>query len=408
MQILPAQIREARDAFAEAPDERARMGRISGAMWLTAAAIGGGAAFLPGAQHQPIGWVLALSAFVFLYGLGSVTGIIPWDRATMRALGIGMAVTIPVAGLAIYLSGSSLSYIEPLLVLPLLYAAFFFPKRWAWPLSIELILIAGMPLLTDPNAIANAFLPRYAALVAGFLAATWLMVGLKERLVIAEMRQREMANSDPLTGVGNRRSFDATMQRELAARRLPRGGRREADRRSLAVLSLDLDDFKGVNDAHGHPVGDAVLCATADSALSILRSSDTLARIGGDEFAVVAPGAGGDAARRMTASIRLAVRAGRGRDLPTASASVGWAVFPDDGEDFETLLRSADERMLRSKRTDGGDRSHSGPDRDADCERPAVGDGGAAADRLAAARRAPSGGGFPSQRLTEEPVAGQT
>ena len=133
----------------------------------------------------------------------------------MNALGFGMVVTIPVVGLAIYLTGGSLSYIEPLLVCSLLYAAFFFPARWAWPLSIELILVAGAPLLYDANAIDNAFLPRYLGLAVGFLAATWVMVGLKKRLVDAEARQRDFANRDPLTGVGNRRYFDATLQREL-------------------------------------------------------------------------------------------------------------------------------------------------------------------------------------------------
>ena len=107
-----------------------------------------------------------------------------------------MALTIPVVGLAIYLSGGSLSYIEPLLVCSLLYAAFYFPPRWAWPLAIELVLVAGTPLLYDGDAIENAFLPRYLALAVGFLAATWVMVGLKARLVGAEERQREFANHD--------------------------------------------------------------------------------------------------------------------------------------------------------------------------------------------------------------------
>jgi diguanylate cyclase (GGDEF)-like protein len=337
------------DDFAEAPDERARMGRISGLLWIIASLVGAGAAFLPGAVHQGLGWVLGVSGLVFLYGLGSVTGVIPWQRATMRALAIGMAATIPVVGLALYLTGGAASYIYPFLVCALLYAAFFFPSQWAWPLSAELIVVAGTPLLYDADAIENAFLPRYVALVAAFLAATWVMVGLKRRLVEAEARQRDFANRDPLTGVGNRRAFDATLHRELAARTRP-GGRRDADDSPLALLVLDLDDFKGINDKHGHQVGDAVLCEAATRAHAILRSSDTLARIGGDEFAVIAPGAHGEGAQRMAEAIRAAVGI-RHPDLPgpVPSASVGWAVFPGDGEDFETLMHAADERMLRLK-----------------------------------------------------------
>jgi diguanylate cyclase (GGDEF)-like protein len=335
--------------FAEAPDERARMGRISGVLWLVSAIVAAGATFLPGAEHEAIAAVMAMSAAVILYGVGSVTGAIPWERASMNMLAIGMVVTIPIVGLAIYVTGGSLSYVEPLLVCSLLYAAFFFPARWAWPLLIELILVAGTPLLYDDQAIENAYLPRYGALAVGYLAAAWVMVGLKRRLVDAEARQRDFANRDFLTGVGNRRKFDATLHRELAARTHP-GGRREADDSPLALLILDVDDFKGVNDHHGHQVGDAVLCEAAARVGAMLRSTDTLARIGGDEFAVIAPGAHGEGARRLAEAICTAVGVRHpDSETPTPSASVGWAIFPDDGEDFETLMQCADQRMLRLK-----------------------------------------------------------
>jgi diguanylate cyclase (GGDEF)-like protein len=351
VQTIPEQISQARAAFAEAPDERARMGRISGVLWMFSAVVGVIDVSVPGSHHVATPLVLLLGALVFLYGFASVVGWIPWERASINALAIGMVLTIPVAGLAIYMTGGSLSYIEPLLVCPLLYAAFFFPERWAWPLTAELIVVAGAPLAYDPSAIDNAFLPRYLALAIGFLAATLVMVGLKKRLVAAEVRQREFANRDPLTGVGNRRAFDATFQRELAARQQPRRGRREADASPLALLVFDLDDFKGINDRHGHQVGDTVLVEAAHRANSILRSTDTLARIGGDEFAVIAPGAHGEGVRRMAESIRNAVSLrGPESEGPSPSASIGWAVFPEDGEDFETLMRAADDRMLRLKR----------------------------------------------------------
>jgi diguanylate cyclase (GGDEF)-like protein len=342
-------------AYAEGPDERARMGRISGWLWMVAAAVGVLGTFLPGAEHKSVALILALSALVFLYGLGSVTGAIPWETASMNALAIGMAVTIPVAALAMYLTGGSLSYIEPLLVCSLLYAAFFFPARWAWPLSVELVLFAGAPLLYDGNAIDNAYLSRYLALAAGFLAATWVMVGLKRRLLAAEFRQRDIANRDPLTGVGNRRVFDAILKRELTARTQTKRPHRESDPEPLALLIFDLDDFKGVNDRYGHQVGDAVLVRAAARAHAILRSTDTLARIGGDEFAVIAPGAHGEGVRQLAEALRAAVGVREpNSDAPTPTASIGWAEFPEDGEDFETLLHSADERMLALKREADG------------------------------------------------------
>ena len=334
--------------FAESPEELGRMGRISGVLWTASAIVAIVGSFLPDAEHVGIGWILAVAAFVFLYGIASVTGWIPWERTSLNTLAIGMAATIPIVGLALYMSGGSISYIEPLLVCSLLYAAFFFPARWAWPLSIELVLVAGTPLIYDANAIENAFLPRYLAFVVGYLAATWVMVGLKQRLVEAELRQRDIANRDPLTGVGNRREFDETFQRELAARLIPRG-RRDADGSPLALLIFDLDDFKGINDRYGHQVGDAVLRKATARAQSMLRSTDSLARIGGDEFAVIAPGARGENAQRMAESIRTAVSAHEPGSTPTPTASIGWAVFPADGEDFETLMHCADQRMMNLK-----------------------------------------------------------
>ncbi len=337
--------------YAEGPDEQRRMGRISGWLWIVGGVVGLVGTFLPGAQHGPLGWGMVLVVAVLLYGIGSVTGLIPWNRASIGALAIGMALTIPVVGLALYLTGGSLSYVEPLLVCSLLYAAFFFPPRWAWPLVTELVLVAGTPLLYDSDAIDNAYLPRYLALVAGYLAATAVMVGLKRRLVDAEARQRDYANRDPLTGVANRRNFDVTLKRELTARTHPRRNRRDGDPTPLAVLLIDLDDFKGVNDRHGHQVGDAVLVEAASRAHSMLRATDTLARIGGDEFAVIAPGAHGEGVRRLAESIRTAVSVSDPKAKgPTPTASIGWAVFPEDGTDFETLIRTADERMLRLKR----------------------------------------------------------
>lgn len=335
------------DAVAELDDERARMGQISGGLWIVGALVGVGGAFLPGASHQDMIWVIGLSVVALIYGIGSVTGAIPWQRASMRALAIGMVVTVPLVGLSLYVSGASISYVEPLLVCSLLYAAFFFPARWAWPLTIELVLVAGTPLLYDESAIQNAFLPRYLALAAGFLAVTGVMVRVKRRLVEAEARQREIANRDPLTGVPNRRAFDSTLRRELAARSDSRG---ERDAGRLALLIVDLDDFKSINDTHGHQVGDEVLRDAATRATRVLRPTDTLARIGGDEFAAIVPGAHGGDVHGLAERLRVAIAASEaGSRKPAPRASVGWAVFPEDGEDFETLMRCADERLLRLK-----------------------------------------------------------
>jgi diguanylate cyclase (GGDEF)-like protein len=325
------------------------MGRISGWLWIVGALIGMAGTFMPGADHADMLWVLLLSGLVLAYGVGSVTGAIPWHRASMTALAIGMVVTVPVVGVAIYMTGGSISYVEPLLVCSLLYAALFFPARWAWPLTVELVIVAAAPLLYEDGATATAFPSRYLALAAAFLTLTGVMVGLKRRLVEAEARQREIANIDPLTGVANRRAFDSALRRELAAR-ADGAGRRPVDHEPFALLVFDLDNFKAINDDHGHPVGDAVLRQTAERVGSVLRSTDLLARMGGDEFAVIAPGSHGEGATRMGEAIAAAIaERSPGSGLPAPRASLGVAIFPEDGRSFETLLRRADERLLRLK-----------------------------------------------------------
>jgi diguanylate cyclase (GGDEF)-like protein len=191
------------------------------------------------------------------------------------------------------------------------------------------------------------------ALVAGFLAVTLVMVNLKARLLRAEAHQRQIANHDPLTGVANRRAFDAALRRELERRTAPHA-RRDGDGDPLALMIVDLDDFKTINDDHGHPAGDAVLRQTAERARSVLRSTDLLARIGGDEFAVIAPGAHGENAERLAEAIRTAVAISDPRSaVPSPAVSVGLATFPEDGEDFETLMKAADQRLLRRKESNG-------------------------------------------------------
>jgi diguanylate cyclase (GGDEF)-like protein len=326
------------------------MGIISGWLWIVGALVAVAGTFLPGASHKDIVWVMALSVLVLAYGVGSVTGLIPWERASMRSLALGTVFTIPIVGLAIYLSGGSISYVEPLLFCSLLYAALFFPARWAWPLSVELVVVAGAPLVYEDGATATAFPSRYLALAAAFLVLTGVMVSLKQRLVGAEARQREIANIDPLTGVANRRAFDSALRRELAARVDPRGGRRLGDEEPFALLVFDLDDFKAINDDYGHPVGDEVLRRTARRAESVLRSTDLLARLGGDEFAVIAPGSHGDGADRLGDSLASAISAREpGGAAQTPHASLGVAVFPEDGESFQALMSRADQRLLRAK-----------------------------------------------------------
>ena len=150
---------------------------------------------------------------------------------------------------------------------------------------------------------------------------------------------RRLAISDPLTGLANYRTLVNALQNELERSR--RTGR------SFAIALFDLDELKSVNDRFGHLVGTRAICRMASVLRQQCRSTDTAARYGGDEFALVLPEASAEAASRVATRVREKLSADL--ELPQLSVSTGVAVYPRDGETLEQLLNSADEALYRMK-----------------------------------------------------------
>jgi diguanylate cyclase (GGDEF)-like protein/PAS domain S-box-containing protein len=168
------------------------------------------------------------------------------------------------------------------------------------------------------------------------------------RDVTERRRQQErlafLAIHDSLTELPNRVLFNDRLTQALA-----NAARREKD---LAVMMLDLDRFKKVNDTLGHSVGDRLLKAVAERLGGLLRKSDTVARLGGDEFMILlaeiaGPGSGGRVARRILRAFKLPFDL-EDRKL-TITASIGIAYYPRDGEDVESLTKNADIAMYAAK-----------------------------------------------------------
>lgn len=181
-------------------------------------------------------------------------------------------------------------------------------------------------------------------------ASTQRSVDLAGRLAVAlASAEREealyhQAHFDGLTGLPNRQLLrDRLQQKIVEARR---------DQRAGALLFLDLDRFKEINDVYGHSAGDSVLVQAAERIVAEVRETDTVARIGGDEFVVVLPLVHDDLVVQAQAS-KLLERLSepflvKGEEY-FLSASIGIAMFPDDGDSVETLLKNADAAMYRAK-----------------------------------------------------------
>jgi len=154
-------------------------------------------------------------------------------------------------------------------------------------------------------------------------------------------RSEDEAGTDDVTGLTNRRGFFDTLSQRVE---------RNPDE-PAAVLMLDLDRFKDLNDTLGHNVGDMLLERLGDRIVDVLRPTDTAARLGGDEFAVLCPGADVEGGRRVAQRLQEALLEPFALDdiLVHADASMGIAAFPAHGESAETLLQRADVAMYQAK-----------------------------------------------------------
>jgi diguanylate cyclase (GGDEF)-like protein len=188
-------------------------------------------------------------------------------------------------------------------------------------------------------------LPALIAVVgislAALLGALVLIWSRNERM--QELKQQ--ASHDPLTGLRNRRRFSEDLRTELA--------RSRREKTTGAVLMLDLDNFKQVNDTLGHPAGDRVITGIAAVLRTRMRATDVIARLGGDEFAVVLPRCDLDEAEDIADAIARAIRLHTppGEAVPPITASIGIATFGPETESHDSVLSAADTAMYEAKRS---------------------------------------------------------
>jgi diguanylate cyclase (GGDEF)-like protein len=329
-------------------EERRLGGTVAGLLWMSAAVTVLILLQLPGIPDDHWEIVIGVAAFSLVWGIVCLT-VIPWDRVHPAVSHFSTFMGFPATAIGVAVTGGASSPAHLYLFFTIGYCAYFYTAREAVPHFLGCIVVTALPLAYDANAVEDGFL---AALL--ILAPTYLLLGGfigigKSRLVELHEQARQLALVDPLTGLHNRRALLDRLERSLAD-----------GTRTTALLLVDLDYFKDVNTLYGHPVGDKVLCATADALRAAARTDDMVVRLGGDEFAIVLDGADQREAITVAHRVLAEVRdAGLGLELSrlTVTASVGYAVAGEDG-DAMSLMAAAD-IALRGSKVAGKDQASS-------------------------------------------------
>jgi diguanylate cyclase (GGDEF)-like protein len=298
------------------------------------------------AAHGGLGLPIALAIGVF--AAFSVLLRTPW----LPVVAASARLELETWAMALFISfvvwhtGGADSPLQSLYLLPIVLAALVLPMlRLALLLSgiaaayvVVAALGSGLPIAS------GAFAGRVLAAIGPLLIVAWLTSQLGTAVLAARRRAAALVEGDPLTGLASRRVLVEAVKRELgdvAQRALP-----------TAVLVLDLDGLSRLNELYGQDAGNAALQLVADALRRTLRETDLAARWGGDEFAVLVPGADVAAAQAVAQRVRHAVYAttlDTGARHVRCAISIGVATSPRDGQDAATLLANAERRLERDR-----------------------------------------------------------
>jgi diguanylate cyclase (GGDEF)-like protein len=328
-------------AVEDADKRRAITGRLAGLLFAV-----GAVASAPTNElfsDPPVGqaarWI-DLLAFVS----GLICLAIPWQRVPARwfhLLPIAGTVEVALSIWGIGVHGGTYAWYY---VLVAVFTAFAFENRAQIAAHMGFVAVAfAAPIAYLPDATSASL--RALVAVPVLFAVAGVVAHLREGLEQGKALLAQQARTDGLTGVANLRTRDERLEYELQRHR--RAGR------ELAVLVLDVDRFKSVNDTLGHLAGDRLLRDVAAVLCDTVRGGDTVARPGGDEFCVIAPETGRADAQQLAARLNSALGTLTAAGEPL-SASIGVAVYPQDGQTPEQVLERADLDQRMIKQAGGG------------------------------------------------------
>lgn len=294
-------------------------------------------------------WILVLAS--------ATTAAIFWlgrDRLPFWTLYVGIAVGTLMITWGVYINGErdggAAALNEVFYIWPVIFAAYYFPAR---ALVIQIVFVAacyvGVLIVIDPGPIG---VTRWLIVVTVVMGVGGVTNRLQVRVDDLVARLSDAARRDPLTGLLNRRGFEERLEAELA-----RAGRQQ---HPVGLIVGDIDRFKTINDRLGHPAGDAVLLRVTKILESVGRRSDTVARLGGEEFVLIVPDADADMAFGLAERAREKVERAFEDDAIPLTISFGTVAFPADGLTAESLLASADKALYTAK-NNGRNRSTRAP-----------------------------------------------
>lgn len=288
-----------------------------------------------------IGVMIGFAGFILLFRYAKLFA----GRAGIK---IAVEILVMVAFLSgvLSLSGGDKSPLVNLYLLPIITAALALGKRAT---ALVMVLVVGCYLLlaTLPEGIEALDAPlvtQAVGVLSPFVLVAFLTTLLSENIHTAKARIRALSDRDELTGLYNMRAFTrlAAREHEFAVR----------SEQPYSVLMIDTDQLKRVNDTYGHEAGNRAIALVGDALLRLTRSTDIVARFGGDEFIVMLPSADKEVAEEVAQRVRNVVYSTTLEvdvKIVRIKASVGVGTFPEDGNSVQSVMTAADRAMYKSK-----------------------------------------------------------
>jgi diguanylate cyclase (GGDEF)-like protein/putative nucleotidyltransferase with HDIG domain len=324
--------------------DRALMARIAVRLFL------GGAVLILVVLALPHGRIKTVGILVVLAGclLGAVIIRIAADRLPYWSFDVIAAyAALLITGARVFTSpaGASGTGIQSLYLWIVLFVFYFLPRSHA---LLELAWIGALygAALDMAGPHNSAQVTLWTVTMVGLLLAGLVIAKLRDHTDGLVERLNQAARTDALTGLLNRRAFDEHLEQELA--------RARRSHRSFVVLLGDLDRFKEINDRHGHPAGDATLTVVGQVLQGATRTVDTVARVGGDEFALLLPESDEEQGWVLVERLRRYLGDALVHHEPAVGISIGLVVYPRDGETAATLRAAVDQALYAAKESGRG------------------------------------------------------